>query len=150
MNKKLYIIRKPTIKKIAKITREELSNFISNRFPSDWGGSCAICSWQLTRVLNYFGYNSTFTIGKFVTNKYKAEHAFVTLNNNLIIDITATQFFLGDIVITKLFNNKKYIIEKLNKKAIYDLRKWPIDQNPSTHKKYLDKCFKNTVNRLSN
>lgn len=137
-----------SIKKIAEVTRKELEDFTRPRFPSDWCGACAICSWQLTRVLKKFGYNAEFVVGEFIEYNYPADHAFVIVDNK-IIDITATQFGLQKIVIRNI-KNRKYKPLKKGNAALYNLRHWCNSQKPSTHRKTLDKAYRKTLDKLRN
>lgn len=133
---------------IASITRQELHPLIRKIFSSDWGGSCAICSWQLNKVFKHCGYKSEFVVGFFKpdNSNYPLDHAFVICDSK-IVDITATQFNLDEIIIRKV-NDKNYSIYKQNRMAVQDLKEWPDYQQPATHRHFLNKAFNKTINRL--
>jgi hypothetical protein len=133
---------------IAKHTRKELEILIKKFFNPDWSCSCAVCSWQLTRVLKQFNYDAIFVVGKYLQKNYyyPNEHAFVIVDSQ-IIDITGTQFNLDEIEI-KRFDDKHYVVDFLGRSAVKDLFNWPKEQQPITYKKYLDKALTKTIQKL--
>jgi hypothetical protein len=134
---------KHNIYNIAKVTRKELQGLINKHFDPSWACSCAVCSWQLTKVLKNFGYNSIFAIGSYNNDN----HAFVIVDCQ-IVDITGTQFNLKEIEIRN-FDDRDYAVELMGQPAIKDLINWPKEQQPRTYRKYLDKAFSRTLIRLT-
>lgn len=98
------------IYQLAKSTREKLVKYIPQKYliDKDLGGSCGFSSLVLNRVLNLAGYKSHLVIGDYKLSG----HAWVQYQN-LIIDITASQFDLPDIVIDKI-NNLQYYNSLVN------------------------------------
>lgn len=98
---------------LVKSTREKLVKYIPQKYliDKDLGGSCGFSSVVLNRVLNLAGYNSHLVIGDYKLSG----HAWVEINqlrgkraDPYIVDITASQFGLPDIVIDKVQNLHYY------------------------------------------
>lgn len=135
----------PLIIKLAKITRQELEPFIMNHrasFDKDWGCSCLVCSWVLHRVLKKFGIQAKLCDGKY--DSYY--HAFI-LVDNIVVDISATQFG-KDSVVVEDFNNSKYSIDKQFNLPLYKhFQYWPDEQQPHTYSGKLNRIIQNIVRK---
>jgi hypothetical protein len=125
----------PIARNIATEVRKWVSGtYVKNfeNFGSDLAGLCAIASYHLFKALRTAGINCWFVI-----NKWNS-HSFVLLENDMVIDITATQFSYKteypDVLIQSIHTLEK--TWDIGCKAQTELgiarliKKWPKSQQP--------------------
>ena len=127
------------LKKLAKIARKALSPMVKDNplgeFESDWACACAVCAWFVTHFLKKNGFpNASFVLGQY--NSYY--HGF-TLVNGIVIDVSATQFDRGAVVVEKL-SNSKYHPDTFDEDAEEDLGNWPWEQRPEAYDEHLEEA----------
>lgn len=112
------------VRLISTIVRELVDNKLSNIFPPNLKGACAITSYILFLSLRKNGFNSKFVIGKYLG----LDHCWVELNKS-IIDLTATQFCCFNKINVFKINDIRYtaIKKRIIKKDFID---WYLYQNP--------------------
>ena len=99
---------------ISEVVRELIANKLSNIFPYNLTGACALSSYILFLCLKRNGYKTRFVIGKC----FGDNHCWVELNQS-IIDLTATQFNLFDKVHITKINDKNYLANKKKYQKMY-------------------------------
>ena len=115
-----------TIIQVAEKVRDSIAKELGDSFPSGLGGDCAVSSYTLHKKLNRLGFKS-----KFVQGHYRMmEHCWVEIDN-LIIDITATQFGIKEKVYITRTNDKNY--QPTRKRFLKkEFKLWPNYQKPNS------------------
>ena len=148
MNKEIILI--------ANRVRQQVREWIADNDgcdTSDMWGACSISSYTLSKVLKSKGYNVDFVCG--ITSI--EGHCWVELDNDVIIDVTATQFDkrLPDVYITSKKNYYEKDIPKFfkytrkeinyiepkflkNLSALRETTGWG-NQKPNQYKKHINK-----------
>lgn len=126
------------LKKLAKIARKALSPMVRDNplgeFDPDWACACAVCAWFVTHFLRKNGFpHASFALGL-----YDHYHHGFTVINDIVIDVSATQFERPAVVIEKLSKDSKYHVDVLNEDADEDLGNWPWEQRPEAYDEHLE------------
>jgi hypothetical protein len=135
---------------IASITRKELTPFVNKgisqgNFHRDWSCVCGIGSFVLAKTLGKFEYFTEIVDGSFNNGRGNFAHSFVLIDKEVIVDITATQFGYGEVVVIP-FEKSSYSIDEIGINVSY--LGWPKEQNPYNYKSELNKIINRAVSRI--
>lgn len=106
--------------------------FLSRRFDKNLAGACAVASYSLWEKLLFLKYDVSLVVGKFEVCGDKLNHCWLQADQ-LIIDPTYSQFgFQKKILISDDVKiTHRFIKKHVNRKAVNDLKKWCMDENPN-------------------
>lgn len=88
-------------------------------------GACGIASYALARVLRRSGVSCDFVMGRFHERNDRGEHCWVEVpSEDLIVDLTATQFRIPSTVHVTSCEDSRYRPSVRNRKAVEELKDW--------------------------
>ena len=142
---------KEHIEKLATEVRKHVVKVFGKkeRFGKNLDTCCAVASFILWGVLNRFKYKTRLIKGKF----HNDDHCWVVVNDQLIVDITASQFNdkkqkHSDVEIQPI-DNKDYTAQLIEHAVLQDFASWPEEQRPATYRKEIKELVKKVVDNNS-
>jgi len=129
--------RKLTLEQIAKVCRESVEDFAEEHEyigdPNDLMGYCAIASQLFSDVAAHFGYKVKVVQGNAFDGKSDDTNHCWNEYENMIYDLTATQFIQSNHVhITSIKNrNYKKFLEGTSRMKRNFSTNWPEEQSPT-------------------